>query len=98
MTFGDPAGDCGYPPLTERVTLTLEEDGSASLAQAQHFSIGTWHVKDGVLTIELLLNTEFPETYTLTSNDGGETLTGQNTYEDGAGCVTTYQIDAVRER
>ena len=97
-TAFDPSGDCGYPAFTDAVTIALNEDGTATLAQAQHISTGTWAYdpQDGLLTLDLVLDSEFPETYLLTSSDQGATLSGQSTYEDGAGCVTTYDVTARR--
>lgn len=95
MSYSDPTGGCGYPAFTDTVELTLHEDGRAELAQAQHLSVGQWDVEGGVLRIDLVLETEFPETYALASDDLGATVGGQSTYQDGNGCVTTYQITAV---
>jgi len=98
MTYGEPGGGCGYAPFDDTVIVTLAEDGSASLSQAQHLSVGTWGVSEGVISIDLVLDTEFPETYTLASSDGGETVSGQNTYLDGVGCLTTFELIGIRDR
>lgn len=97
MTFGEPSGGCGHPAFTDTVILTLNADGTADLVQAQHLSSGTWTTKEGVLMLSLVLETEFPESYTLTSSDGASTLSGVSTYQDGDACITTYQVEAVRE-
>ena len=57
----DPSGDCGYPAFTDSVTITLNEDGTATLTQAQHVSVGMWSYRDGLLTIDLVLDMELPD-------------------------------------
>lgn len=44
----------------------------------------------------LNLESDYPETYTLTSTDGGETFTGEDTYQDGTGCATAFEVQALR--